>query len=247
MSKNLTKAQYEEAMERVIRYYMISGKLPDYVSIGNEKYNKAQYIDGIKRVQNFANKNQGKKPDMVWFYNSTTNGTSTTTNNGWILTGTYKGDYQDTGYTCGPSSVQMVFSALGRVVYEAYIAKLAGTTTAGTTHGGLASAVQKIDPSIKITEYSYAGIGIKGIAEKLKKNCEFLIHLRTGTLTKDAYGKTLWINDYGHYVFLVGVNPTKGLFKIFDPTKGLVDITTAQMQKATAAVVGQNSFICHCK
>lgn len=207
---------------------------------------RSQFEDMIKRFDAWT-KLHGYEPAYVTVKRSTTNGTSTSTNNGWILTGTYKADYQDTGYTCGPSSVQMVFSALGKTVYEAYIAKIAGTNTSGTTHGGLAAAVRKIDPSIKITEYNYKNIVFNGLAQKLKGNCEFIIHIRTGKLGKDAYGNKVWSNDYGHYIFLVGVNPTKGLFKVFDPTKGLKDFTASQIKAATSAVINQKSFICHCK
>lgn len=245
MSVNLTFEQHTKKCEQILRSYGHDGVWPT-AHINNESFTKAQQLDACKRVYNYALKNK-KLPPKVWWYNSTTNETSTTTTNGWVLTGTYKGDKQDTSYTCGPSSVQMVFSALGKTVYETLIAKYAGTTTSGTSHEGLATAVKKIDPSIKITEYSYSGIGISGLASKLKGNCEFIIHLRTGTLKTDAYGSELWVRDYGHYVFLVGVNTTKGLIKIYDPTKGLKDFTASQIKAATAAVVGQNSFISYCK
>ncbi len=245
MSQNLTFEQHKKKCEQILRSYGHDGVWPT-AHINGESFTKAQQLDACKRVYNYALKNK-KLPDKVWWYNSTTNKTSTTTTNGWVLTGTYKGDKQDTSYTCGPSSVQMVFSALGKTVQEAYIAQLAGTGTSGTSHEGLAGAVKKIDSSIKITEYSYSDIGISGLASKLKGNCEFIIHLRTGQLTKDAYGNRVWSNDYGHYIFLVGVNTAKGLFRVFDPTKGLKDFTTAQIKAATAAVTGQNSFICHCK
>lgn len=231
---------YKKTHSSNFEIYTKPGLKGDYI------YRK-QFEDMIKRFNAWTNSHKGTEPAYVTVKRSTTNGTSIITNNGWILTGTYKGDYQDTSYTCGPSSTQMVFSALGKTVQEAYIAQLAGTGTSGTTHSGLAKAVEKIDPKIKITEYSYNGIGINGIANKLKGNCEFIIHIRTGQLKTDAYGKWVWSNDYGHYIFLVGVNPTKGLFKVFDPTKGLHDFTLSQMKLATAAVVNQNSFICHCK
>jgi len=244
------KPTYLDMYTRYAAYKKKYGKEPNIIY--TKPNQKGDYVQ-LKQFNNMRLrfdtwwKKNGKQPEYVIVKSSTTNGTSVSTCNGWVLTGTYKGDYQDTSYTCGPSSTQMVFSALGKTVNEAYIAKLAETGKAGTSHAGLAKAVHSIDSSIKITEYSYSGIKIEGIASKLKGNCEFIIHIRTGQLTKDAYGNRVWTNDYGHYIFLVGVNTAKGLFRVFDPTKGLKDFTTAQITAATAAVTGQNSFICHCK
>ena len=66
---------------------------------------------------------------------------------------------QCTGYTCGPNSLQQMFYRLtGIKVSESAIAEAAGTTTDGTDHEGLNTAVQWFN-------------------KKYKKNVEYMVLL----------------------------------------------------------------------
>jgi hypothetical protein len=162
----------------------------------------------------------------------------------WILTGLYKQDYQDTSYTCGPSSAQMVFSALGLTFSEKQIASLAGTNTYGTSHQQLYTAMRKLYPKLDIAEYYLSDIGFNGIIKKLKNNCEIILHIQTyPALSKDADGNRVWTNNYGHYIFLVGINPKTQRVRVADPTKGVKDFTYTQITNAINQVRGQKSVM----
>lgn len=162
---------------------------------------------------------------------------------GWSLTGIFTQDYQDTSYTCGPSSAQMVFSALGYSFSESQIATLAGTTTNGTSHNQLYNAMKSLVPGLQINEYYLSDIGFDGIASKLNNDSEVILHIQTGPLKTDADGNSVWQNNYGHYIFLVGVNTGKGRVRVADPTKGVKEFTFAQITSAINAVSGQKSVM----
>lgn len=50
---------------------------------------------------------------------------------------------QDNGYSCGPASLQMVFSYFGKKLGEAKLAKLAKTTKSGTSHVNMINLARK--------------------------------------------------------------------------------------------------------
>lgn len=206
------------------------------------------FIDGQNRIAKFLNE-KGNIPEGVYCIPMTEVKTNVVkpapapASDGWVLTGSWTQDYQNTGYTCGPSSAQMVFSALGYSFTEQRIAHLAGTTAAGTSHRQLYSAMQSLVPGLQIAEYFRSDIGYNGMANKLKNNCEIILHIRTGALKTDAYGKACWVKDYGHYIYLIGVNTAKSLVKVADPTKGIRDFTFNQMTNAINMVSGQKSVM----
>jgi len=232
---NATYDEYVDLMER-----WLQSDCPPSGLIGTANPNKVNLKDAISRVQKYV-KDKGQKPPKVWIYDTTI--ILPTDTSGWVLTGLYSQDYQDTGYTCGPSSAQMVFSAMGLSFNESQIASLAGTTTAGTSHEQLYSAMKKLYPSLDIAEYYLSDIGFDGIIGKLKNNCEIILHIRTGNLKTDANGNGVWSNDYGHYIFLVGVNPNTQRVRVADPTKGVKEFTYSQITSAINAVSNQKSVM----
>jgi len=232
---NATYDEYVNFLERWIQ----SG-CPSSGIIGTAKPTKTNLLDAIQRVQKYR-KDNNKNPPKVWIYDTTINLPKQT--DGWVLTGLYKQDYQDTGYTCGPSSAQMVFSAMGLQFNESQIAGLAGTTTQGTSHQQLYNAMRKLLPSLDIAEYYLSDVKFDGIIQKLKNNCEIILHIRTGQLRTDADGKNVWGNDYGHYIFLIGVNPTTKRVRVADPTKGVKEFTYTQITNAINAVSNQKSVM----
>lgn len=185
----------------------------------------------------------GSPPNFVWTIPPASTPTPPAPVTDWVLTGYFQQDYQNTSYTCGPSSAQMVFSALGLSFNESQIASLAGTTTAGTSHQQLYTAMRKLYPSLDIAEYYLSDIGFDGIIGKLKNNCEIILHIRTGPLRTDADGNGVWQNDYGHYIFLEGVNPVTKRVRVFDPTKGNKEFTYTQITNAINAVRNQKSVM----
>jgi len=217
-----------------------NGRYPPICLVGDAKPTMDQVLDSLLRYGRYRDV-KGDEPPKVWIYDTTIN--LPTDTSGWVLTGLYSQDYQDTSFTCGPSSAQMVFSAMGLSFNESQIASLAGTTTAGTSHDQLYNAMRKLYPSLDIAEYYLSDIGFPGIIGKLKNNCEIILHIRTGPLKTDANGNGVWQGDFGHYIMLVGVNPTTQRVRVADPTKGVKEFTYNQITSAINAVSNQKSVM----
>ena len=97
---------------------------------------------------------------------------------------------QCTDYYCACNSLQQCFYRLtGIHVSESTIASVAGTTTAGTGHWGIETAVawfnRKYDKNIKIIWKNFSDIGWSGLADYMNKGAVFC-HL-------------LYRDQWGHY------------------------------------------------
>jgi hypothetical protein len=63
-----TSEEYRNACERILRFYIVNGKMPAYGAVpeGKEHFTEAQYKDAIVRVQKYID-TQKKFPDYVRF------------------------------------------------------------------------------------------------------------------------------------------------------------------------------------
>jgi len=110
---------------------------------------------------------------------------------------------QDSDYTCGPTSLQMVFQFLGKFKSEATLAKEAQTDAEdGTTHAGM------IDAARKGGFYCYANneSSVEEIKSFLKNGLPAIVHFNEPS------------SDTGHYSVIVGAE--KGNFILNDPWNG---------------------------
>ena len=99
---------------------------------------------------------------------------------------------QNTGYYCGVHSLQEVFRNLtGIIVKQSTIAAVAGTTTSGTSHQGLETAVawfnKTYNQNLKVQWLNLSDIGWNGVKKVLESN------------DKDIVCHNLYRNQWGHY------------------------------------------------
>ena len=97
---------------------------------------------------------------------------------------------QKTGYTCGPHSLmQCIYRLTGEDVSEMDLASAAGTTTNGTDHQGLATALEwfnrRYGYNLKMTWKNFSEVGFEG-TQQLIDNGACFHHI-------------LYRNQYGHY------------------------------------------------
>lgn len=239
-------------MTRYFKYKVKYRKEPKIVYINkkeNDNYiTNAKFKDMVNRLKAFKAANRDKNPNYVWVNKpKTVPVIPPKPTNNWITVADFEQDYQDTGYTCADSSMQMAFSTLGYTVGEKWLAEVAGTTRKGTSHEQIFHAVQhvseKVGHKFTVGHYRLPTLGgWLGVQSQIKNGGAIIIHIRTGALSKDANGKECWLHDYGHYVYLVGINVKESKVRIADPTKGVRDFTFVQLQKAIDAV-SQPSFI----
>ncbi len=123
---------------------------------------------------------------------------------GWYLSPRYTTNKstmkQETNYWCGPNALQLVWYELtGKLVSESTIAKYAGTTTVGTGHTGLEKALKQLakDSNIDVSIiWNYlSDLGYDGLGKLVKdKTVGIFVHSK-------------YKNKYGHYEYVIGVNP----------------------------------------
>lgn len=168
-------------LARVVNYLYIKGKLP---------------VSAVVRSDYFSTKTT---------QTTTTTTTKTTTTPklySYLTSEGCSGMGQCTGYYCGPNSLQQMFYRLtGIKVSESTIASVAGTTTDGTDHEGLNTAVswfnKKYNKNIKITWKNFSDLGSSNserwtALKKYMKNGAVFVHL-------------LYRNQWGHYEVILEI------------------------------------------
>lgn len=162
----------------------------------------------------------------------------------WQVVRSYSFDKQDTGYTCGPTSMSMGLTEMfpGTGSREAELARYAGTTTSGTGHEGLRTAFKRVLEMKGLAadswEQDLSTMTAKQLGAHLA-NPEIIVicHGMTGGWKEGG-----WINNYGHYVYPIGVNTSTGQYKIADPTKGVITYSKAGFE-AGLKMISQKSIL----
>jgi len=109
---------------------------------------------------------------------------------------------QNNGYYCGVHSLQEIIRNLtGKVIKQSTLAGWAGTTTAGTDHYGLETALAKAGKQLGVTFkakwYNFSDLGWKGIKKILTStNQDCLIH----NLYRDKWGHYEVVNSVSDYI-----------------------------------------------
>lgn len=238
MKDRLDIDEFLELKRRWEAFRFTHGRKPKYIRTKDgEEIPQCIFDDMILRYENFVKK-YNRRPRVVSILSDK-----------WISTGFWKQDKQDTGYTCGPSSLQMALSALGCAVTEDVLAKAGGTGTSGTGHEGMLRAVEyasrKCKMKISARFQSFNGYGWGKVVDGIKAGAEYVIHLKPlPALKYDYKGSQVWKSfTGGHYVYLVGVNMVDRLVLIADPTKGLRIFGMKQVEGAMAGISKESLLI----
>ena len=152
---------------------------------------------------------------------------------------------QDTSYYCGVSALQKCLFKFGITDFsQKTLASWAGTTQAGTSHQGLATAVAMVNKKkgtkIKITEKNFSDIGWEGVGKILANPKQDIIFHNCYRL------------KYGHYEVCNQVNLTNNVEKVLNSLGdkctntcycGYVENRTASEFKKYMAGISQKSLI----
>lgn len=208
-----------------------NGSSGEYVIIVQNKLKQLGYytttIDGaygnktITSVQNYQ-KNKGLTVDGIVgniTYSSllkATKTSSSSTGTNTVSNGVYTIGFlceksggnclgQITGYHCGPHSIKQCLRKFGITKYsESTIGGYAGTTSAGTGHWGLETAIAKIASlegiTLKVEWKNFSDLG-NTRAERFKKYGELMT-----SPNKTVFWHELYRNQFGHYSLAKTVN-----------------------------------------
>ena len=115
---------------------------------------------------------------------------------------------QNTGFYCGVCALQHSLFKFGIYVSQEQLAKWAGTTTSGTSHEGIKTAVAMVNKKYKVNitveEKSFSDLGIKGLAKLIcKDNIDAIIHL-------------CYRDKWGHYESINEINVKTNILRILN-------------------------------
>ena len=245
IKKNGTDYGHDEYISRFMEDVIAKTakeNLPGYVmgSSGVNKYNRTSYRNIAKTLTAYR-KQHGKNPSKITVtYEKITKLHEYLTEHG------CSGMGQCTGYWCGPNSLQQCFYRLtGIHVKESTIAAVAGSTTDGTDHEGLNTAVawfnKKYNKNIKIVWYNFNDLG-KNDNERWSK--------LSGFIKKGAvFCHLLYRDQWGHYEVpkLVGDNNISILNSLGDSCGsgtycGYIETRTKATQKRYIGGISQKSI-----
>ena len=190
--------------------------LPSYVtSKTGLRYDRNTMVSMANRVSKYEVEHNGVSPKIVYLKDPNPNPQPTPTkcSNPYVqstgmATGC-NGYGQCTPYYCGCNSLQMAFKKLtGKLVPESTIAGWAGTTTSGTGHTGLNTAVamlnKKYGYNLKISWKNFSEIGWEGIGKAMcNPNTFVYFHLN-------------YRNKYGHYEAPYKLNTSTGQIQVYN-------------------------------
>lgn len=190
-NKNTTNSWGRKFLEAMVIDNKDTSLFPSHVTYKNQEYSKAKYIYMAKYVTSWWKKHN-KAPTAV----PTEKSNPSSKLHDYMTNQGCSGMGQCTGYYCACNSLQQSFYRLtGIKVDESTIAKWAGTTTSGTSHDGIRSAVamfnKKYGKNVKITWYNFSELSWDKIKTMISKGAVFF-HL-------------LYRDQWGHYEVIKSV------------------------------------------
>ena len=191
INQKLTKAEYTAKMKKYCEWVEKHKSLPNYITIKDKKIKPKiwnAYVGCLYKVYYETGKLPASQPIKSNIYGTT----STNKKHGHATKSGCDNRGQNNGYYCGCHSLQEVFRNLtGKVVPQSTIASVAGTTTSGTDHGGLNTAVawfaKKYGYNLSVEWKNFSDLGWSGIKKIIDSN------------NQDCVIHNLYRNKWGHY------------------------------------------------
>ncbi|WP_458454203.1 hypothetical protein [Methanobrevibacter sp.] len=184
-NQNTTNSWGRKFLEAMVIDNNDTSLFPNYVTHNGKQYSKAKYIYMAKYVTSWW-KTHEKRPATVPTEKSNNSSASSKLHD-YITTQGCSGMGQCNSHNCGPNSLQQcLYRLTGIKVDESTLAGWAGTTSSGTDHQGLETAVAKFNKKygrkVKIVWKNFNDLGKndterwKALANYIKKGA-VLIHL----------------------------------------------------------------------
>lgn len=218
INENIYQNDYKDQAKRLCQFIKQNVKAPNYIKSVKSKSKISPdlelfafakiivYYYANKRLPNFCKYNSNDIKKAV----------KPTTNN---CSNPYKSSPhpskrgcdamgQNTGYFCACAAMQHSLYKFGISVSQSQLAKWAGTTTSGTSHDGIRTAIAMVNKKFKVNitvqEKNFSDLGITGLAKLIcQKNIDAIIHL--------CYRDT-----WGHYESINEINVKTNMLKVLN-------------------------------
>lgn len=217
INEKIYESDYKDQCKRIIQFINQKGTVPNYVTTTKSriKVNPDLVMYNLSKILVFYYKNN-RLPNYSTYDSNNLKIAKSTTNN---CSNPYKSTPhpskkgcdamgQNTGYYCACAAMQHSLYKFGIYVSQAQLAKWAGTTSAGTSHQGIRTAIAMVNKKFKVNiaveEKNFSDLGITGLAKLIcKKNVDAIIHL-------------LYRDKWGHYESINEINVKNNLLKILN-------------------------------
>ena len=251
IKEKMSKSDYLDQSKRLVQYCIQSGRIPNYVKSVKSQTKISPDLALYAFAKIIVSYNaKGKLPKTCKYYSKAfKKSTSNKCKN------PYKssphptkqgcdGMGQNTGYYCGVCALQHSLYKFGISVSQSQLAKWAGTTTSGTSHEGIRTAVamvnKKYNVNITVEEKNFSDLGIDGLAKLIcKKNVDAIIHV-------------LYRLKWGHYESINEINVKTNSFKILNSLGnkctascycGYIEERSLSVEKSYISGISQKSVI----
>ena len=251
INQKLSKAEYTEVMKRYVKWVEKNKAVPNYITVKGKKVKPriwTAYVGYLFKVYYETGKLPASQPIKSDIYKTTTSSDNNCSN-------PYKssphptkrgcdGMGQNTGYFCADAAMQHSLHKFGISVSQSQLAKWAGTTTSGTSHEGIRTAIamvnKKFGVNITVQEKNFSDLGIAGLAKLIcQKNVDAIIHL-------------LYRLKWGHYESINEINVKTNMLKILNSLGdscssgcycGYVEDRSLAVEKSYISGISQKSVI----
>lgn len=194
INEKILKDDYLKMIDKFLEYCKLNKRVPTYIiSIkSNTKVSFELFVYCLSKIIVFYDTNKSlpnychfNKEDLQIKKNvdiKTSNCTNPYMSLPIDITRGCDGLGQNTSYYCGVCALQKVLRKFGIKISQKDLAKYAGTTSKGTTHQGLRTAIEyvgrKKGVKFKVKEYSFSELGFEKLAKMIcKPNVDAITHL----------------------------------------------------------------------
>lgn len=241
-------------MEKRVKNYLANGGIIQDtrriyldMSTRQEFITYTRYKEIMNRVETFR-KTNNRDPQVVYIIpqsneNNTTRpnavGDDITPNgNGWYIVQRYRPSdiVQIYNWDCGPNATQQAYYEIsGKRHDEKEIIKIEGTTTNGTDHNGITKGfltLAKEDGiNVNVNWQYFSDLGYDNLGKAVKD-------IKRGVLQHSRYKY-----KYGHYEYILGVNPTTKKYMIANSLSGgWIEFRTFSKNTAYLNLISQKSI-----
>ena len=218
INKKVKQDEYFDMAKRVTEYVNKKGILPNSVATKDKKkrvniilwsYQAAKIVAYYKEKNKFGSEILINSADLKIKKTTTTKKECQNpyTSSPHPVSVGCNGKGQNTAYYCAPSSIHKCIYKFGiRDITQEQIASWAGTTSAGTSHAGIETAIAKINKvkgtKISIKWYNFSDVGWEKLAKIICNTNQaafcHILYKNGGTCSGDG--------NFGHYETLTKIN-----------------------------------------
>jgi len=134
-------------------------------------------------------------------------------------------------YTCGPTSVAMLYSAYNIKADIRTLANRMFTNKNGTIPGNMIGGVRSFSPNIQLIQS--ADYSFKTLCNLLDKHKGLVLQLQTQNPNNQKVKSCMdYWDNYGHYVECSGYDKNKNTLLINDPSRGFKELSYSCIKQA---------------